>query len=709
MGLEKTMAPLQYFKIRSLAFLKTVFLIAIAGSVQAEQEEDYLDLSFEELLEIPYVKIASGSLVSIEKAPSVASVITAKDIENMGARDLDEVLETVPGLYVAYTFSNYNPIYVFRGIYTITNPQAQFLINGIPITSSYRGDRGGIWGGMPVKAISRIEIIRGPGSAIYGADAYAGVINIITKSAEDITENEAGIQAGSFDTYDAWSITSHKVNGFDIAFTAEAFSSGSHDNIIEADRQTFIDTFFGTTASLAPGAPQLGRRGGDFRLDMKKENLNIHLGYQNRRGVEHAAGFGEALPPSGSYQSDRVNADVTYFDTETYEHWELSGTLSYLHINQQAENNTYILPPNSSLFGLAPLPDGLIGNPEVWENNYRLDFHAFYTGWNQHRFRIGVGYLLGDIYKVRETKNFDLSFFPLPAVTDFSDTDQTFLPEVDRENVYISLQDEWKVNEKLHLTFGARVDHYSVFGSSFNPRAALVWNGSEKSTSKVLYGKAFRAPSINELYSINPVATGNLSLEPETIDTWELSQSYKFGQNLFLGLNLFYYETDDMISYVESGSLKIAENSGRIIGYGSEFEFQYKLNKKWDFIGNYSRAITEDKAEQQDAGNAPKNQIYFRTQWQPQEDLFANVQLNWIDKRIRRRVDGSIFDSRPDTSGYTDISLILKKKNLWEKVDGALTIKNLTDTEILHPSSQNIPGDLPMAGRSVLLGLSTRF
>lgn len=128
------------------------------------------------------VSIASGYRQPLFKAPSVATIITAEDIKAIGATDLDEVLETVPGLHVNRRQQGYNPIYTIRGIYHPANAQALVLINGVSISNLFQGGRNDIWGGMPVQAISRIEVIRGPGSAVYGADAFAGVINIITKT-----------------------------------------------------------------------------------------------------------------------------------------------------------------------------------------------------------------------------------------------------------------------------------------------------------------------------------------------------------------------------------------------------------------------------------------------------------------------------------------------------------------------------------------------
>ena len=134
----------------------------------------------------------------------MASVITAEDIALIGATTLDEVLETVPGLHVSYFMTSYSRIYSIRGIRSDTNPEVLILINGIPKTNAFYGDGGRFHVGMPVEGIARVEVMRGPGSALYGADAFSGVINIVTKQKHDIKGTSVGVQAGRFDTQRAW-------------------------------------------------------------------------------------------------------------------------------------------------------------------------------------------------------------------------------------------------------------------------------------------------------------------------------------------------------------------------------------------------------------------------------------------------------------------------------------------------------------------------
>ena len=190
------------------------------------------------------VRIATGARQSLRSAPAVATVITAEDIANMGATDLDEVLETVPGIHVSHSANGYTPLYVIRGIYSQLNPQTLVLQDGIPLTTLQQGNRGSFWGGYPVENIARIEIIRGPGSALYGSDAYAGVIDIITKSTADVSGAQAGVRAGSFGTQDVWARQVGKAGAVDLTAFVYLGDTDGFKEIVSADAQTRNDKLF---------------------------------------------------------------------------------------------------------------------------------------------------------------------------------------------------------------------------------------------------------------------------------------------------------------------------------------------------------------------------------------------------------------------------------------------------------------------------------
>ena len=688
-------------------YLLFIFLLVpMSASFAQPSEEEELELVYGDE---EFISIATGRTQPIARAPSVASVITSDDIKAIGATDLDQVLETVPGLHVSNAGAGLNPIYIIRGIQSQFNPQVLMLINGIPITNSYVGNRSQVWGGMPINNIARIEVVRGPGSALYGADAFAGVINIITKESADINGIEIGARAGSFNTRDVWLLSGGNWHGFNTAFSIQVHNTDGYDEDIKEDAQSGLDTLFGTNASLAPGPVNTERNNIDTRLDLQKNRWRFRAGYQGRRNAGTGTGVAQALDPTGSNDSDRYNFDITHQTSELSNHWDVTTQLSYF--DTSAESDLVLLPAgHANPFGA--FADGVIGNPYVYERHTRLSISGFYTGFSDHRIRVGAGFNYDDMYKTKESKNFSNGPgglpIPLGSVMDVSD-DPTlvFIQPHDRKVYYTFAQDEWSFAPDWNLTAGVRYDDYSDFGNTVNPRLALVWQTRFNMTSKLLYGRAFRPPSFAELYNINnPVALGNSDLEPETIDTVELAFDFRGTNGVRNNLSLFRYRMKDIIRFVADpapATTSTAQNTGEQVGYGLEWETSWELSKELTLRGNYAFQHSEDRMNDSDAGYAPHHQIYGRVDWNITPRTLLNTQLNWVADR--ERASG---DTRPQVDDYTTVDLTLRYRWSTRPLEFAASIHNLFDERAFEPSPSPglIPNDLPLPGRNFFLEAS---
>ena len=698
-------------KYASLFVIVTSIIIINVSIADESEEEALLELYGGEEL----VSIATGSAQPISKAPAVATVVTAADIKEIGARDIDDVLETVPGLHVSRDVLGGNSIYAFRGIYDRNNPQVLMLVNGISISNLFVGNRGNAWGGMPVESISRIEVIRGPGSAIYGADAFAGVINIVTKNANEIDGTQVGIRYGSFNSKEAWLLHGGNYAGFDVAFMAEVKSTDGHNEDVDSDFQNLSDGIIPTPpfpdVSLAPGSTNNSRDNLDLRLDVRKEHWMFRGGLQRRRNLEVGFGIGAALDPNAEYASDRWNADLTYHNPEFREDWDVQLQASFFNTSQEVEEDTVLFPPGAFLLAAppgmttGPYPDGVIGNPEVWERHWRVNFTTLYTGFEDHAIRIGSGYTDSEIYRVREERNFgldDMGGFILPGspLVDVSDTPFAFLPEKHRDNKYGFIQDVWSFANDWEFTAGIRYDDYNDFGDTWNPRAALVWSARHDTTLKLLYGQAFRAPSFAEFRNrpVNPVAVGNDELDPEEIETFEFAVDYRPFESLRFGSNIFYYEWDDIIRFVTEGALATAQNVGEQTGYGLELEMEWSPTNDLSVIMNYAYQDSEDKDNDEDAGNAPHHQIYARANWEFMPNWTITPSVNYVIDR-----DRPPMDTRDELDDYVVVDLTLRSKAFSDKWEFALAARNLFNSspEEPTPSDFNISNDLPLERRSV--------
>ena len=680
----------QIFEFKFILF--SIFIFALlTNTAFSDYDEDEEEALIELYGDEEFISIATGSAQPISRAPAVATVITAKDIKEIGATDIDEALETVPGLHVSRRAQGYLPIYTFRGIHTNENPQVLMLVNGISINNLFIGDRSQAWGGFPVESISRIEVIRGPGSAVYGADAFAGVINIITKEASEIDGLEVGSRIGSFDTKDAWALYGGEVGGFDIAFSAEFRDTDGQDEDVDAD----IATLQGT--SLAPDSVNTGAENFDTRLSITKNNWKFRTGLQRRRDLGTGAGVAEALDPNGELKSDRWNADITYHNPVFTETWDVTAQVSFLNTSQEVSDDLSLFPPGSFLPGpVGPFPDGVIGNPEVWERHWRYNLTGIFTGFNNHMVRSGIGYNHQEVYKVEDESNFSPLGFG--TLTDLTDTPFAFLPEKHRNNAFAFVQDIWQLSNDWELTAGLRYDDYNDFGDTWNPRLALVWAARHDLTAKLLYGQAFRAPSFAEFRNQNnPVAIGNSDLDPEEIETFEVAFDYRPKDNLKLGLNLFRYEWDDIIRFTPE-----AQNFGEQEGYGGEFEFDWAINRDLTLVGNYAYQESEDQDTDENSGYAPRHQFYLRANWEFLPDWLISPQWNFV--LDRERVDG---DTRSDIDDYDIFDVTLRSRAFSNKWELALSARNLFNKRAFEPSQNTlgatgaIPNDLPLARRSL--------
>lgn len=654
-----------------------------AGSAAAQStEEEDLALAYGDKNTI---SIATGSKQSITRAPSVATVITAEDIKAMGATDLDQALESVPGLHVSKSNVASKPIYSFRGIHTLENSQVLMLVNGIPITNVFQGDRSQIWGGMPLENVARIEVIRGPGSAVYGADAFSGVINVITKTADDIKGTEAGVRAGSFNTRDAWVQHGGQLGSLDAAFYLRAGNTDGQKGIIQRD------------AVGASGPINEERKAVDARADLAKDAWRFRAAYQQRK-IGAGAGVAQALDPKARASENRLYLDMSYNQANWAPNWDVSGVAGYYDIKQKQADPYFTLFPAGAIPGF---PNGMIGSPGHSERHTHASVSAFYTGFQQHRVRIGAGLRNDDLYETVETKNYDANFAPLPGLTDATgNPNLVYLLPHKRNLAYAFVQDEFNLAKDWALTAGIRHDRYSDFGGTTNPRVALVWDASYNVVVKLMHGEAFRAPTFVEQYAINnPVQSGTPDIKPETIKTDELAISWQPTSNLQTNLNFFHYRMRNVIQLVAAKMQNAGDQNGR----GMELESIYDATDSLRLTGNYSLQHTRDSVTGLDAGLAPHRRAFARADWRFMPLWQFGTTVNYVAGRMRQPMD-----PRAQVPDYTLVDLSLRRERIAGNWNASAMVYNLFNRSAWEPSFYSVPGmvsDLPLPGRALYVQL----
>lgn len=527
-----------------ICWLTIIFLLLSPGILQrmpAQEQEDGL----KKLLETK-IDTAAKYTQDISEAPASVTIITSEDIERFGYRTIDEALMQVKGFYIT---NDRNYIYVgVRGFSRPSdyNNRILVLINGISTTDN-------IWGssdmenelGISMDAIDRIEIVRGPGSALYGTNAMLAVINIITKNGKMTDGLKLSVEPGSYGKiHGGICYGKESKNGLDILVTGfigdikgrdfyfEEFDTPETNNgIVEGlDWERYfgiLSTFKykdfylqGRVASREKGIPtaSYSTAFNDDRCKTKDARVNVEFRYNGN------IGYNKKIMLRGYFNNFyyRGSFPIDYPDYKSL--WEDKSLGQWLGIETQF--NWDFRPDNHLVVGA----------------DYKDHFHVNYHTWDES------GTLFDRNFPYRE-----YAFY---------------------------IQDEYQFLRNVAVTFGLRYDKHSARNSSLTPRAALVYNPSRSTTFKFLYGNAYRAPSIYEIYyEAENEAKGNLFLEPEKINTFETVLEQWIGKHLFAALSLYRFEMKGLIEQRLDpvDNLLQFQNTEKVRGQGIEIGLEARL------------------------------------------------------------------------------------------------------------------------------------
>lgn len=680
--------------------LLTMALLGLFQGVPAHADVDanverLLSLSVEELMATK-VTISTHAEQALSKAPSVVSVITEEDIKATGSTNITEILQSVPGIYINNNLFGFRPRVTFRGAATT---QTLLMVNGAPMRDLVWSS-GIFWKGLTTSMIKRIEIIRGPGSALFGSDASAGVINIITKTAGKIDPSEAGLRAGSFDTQAAWLQHGESRGGFDIGFTAEKSHTGGHNPFIPVDGQTVKDQVFGTRVSYAPGHAYYGYDNEDIRFSVGKGNWRLLADYVRHSNLGIGLTGGGVLDPLTRGSDSRFDTALLYNNKEFSGDWGLNAELRYYHLDYSSGDGFLENPPGFT-DATGTYTNGVVNQMRSAQRGFGVEVSGLYSGLKTQSIRLGGGYKSDNLYFVEQFINKGTGPDGSPILTtdqmvDVSDSPYAFAPEKNRQIRYLFLQDVWTISNNLELTAGARYDHYSDFGGALNPRLAMVWQSTDRLTTKLMYGEAFRAPSYLELYALTAATTPNPDLVPEKSRTWDLSFSYAASKDLTLGLDFYQFEQFDLIATDPSKQYQY-RNVGSNTTRGVEMGAQWQASKKLRLSGNLA-----SRDETLLFNSVPKQSAYLRADWAFMPNWNFNLQANWVGKR-------KLLPDDPhaplDAYALVDTTLRYAHRKEWEF---AASVRNLFDKDAREYSSR-IVNNLPLPGRSFYAEMRYRF
>lgn len=551
---------------------------------------------------------------------------------------------------------------------------------------------------IPVSMIARVEVVRGPGSAVHGADAFAGTVNVITKDAHEVGGTKGGLRYGSFETVDGWLQHGGTYGSWDIAAGIEARKTqGDKDRIVEQDQ-------------LGSGPPSVA----PFHLDTRAAQVDINLG-ANKDDRWIARFYGSFFDDNGvgpgglqvltkeesEVDGSQILADFQYKNNDLRQDWKFGARMYYLYQKIDIYNQLF---PSSFL--------NMIGEPIVTDRTGGFEASGIHNGFSAHMLRLAAGLKYFNT-ETDEYKNFGPGV-PVQFGTPVSvkNTPYIFMEDQHRFLWYISLQDEWRLTDGWELTAGLRYDEYDDFGGTINPRLALVWETGYNLIAKLLYGRAFRAPSFSEqYYQSNPVFQGNPNLDPETIDTLEFVFDWQPLASLRIVPSIFHYEIDDAIEFV--GPLPAtAENFGTLEGNGFEIDAYWQVADTLRLRANLAYQRSKNKDTDEIVPGAPTWQLYADVIWEFLPEWSLNGQYFWIADR--HRASG---DPRPGIDNYDLANLTLRRKNIAKHWDAALSVRNFFNADAREPSPYDsgaptgawIPGDYPLASREIWAEIRFHF
>ena len=631
-------------------------------------------------LKVDTVFGASKFQQKVTEAPSSVTIITADEIQKYGYRTLSDVLQSVPGFYVTND-RNYSYIGA-DGISRPTdyNTHLLMLIDGHRVNDNiFNGACVASEAILDPDLIQRVEIIRGPGSSLYGANAFLGVINIITKQGRDLKGAEVSADAGSLQTYRGRTTYGQQyANGSELLLSESFYDSkGNH--------QLFFPEF--NSASTNNGIAQ-DADGDQFHstfLSATYRDFSLRAGYVSREKHVPTGSFGTVFDDPRTETTDaRAYADLNYHHA-IGDAWEVNARGFY---DWYKYDGVFIYDYSGT--GVPPFT---VNHDFARGDWWGFDISASRRVAERHHVTLGTE----ETFNAKQVQgNYDQTPYVLYLSSHHSST---------QASVY--LQDEFAIRKNLLLTAGMRYDQYSTFGGTLNPRLGLILSPQENADIKFLYGQAFRAPDDFELHYSAPLLSFEPSpnLRPETIKTTEVVFERYFWQRASLSASGFYNQIDHLISQATdptNGFLHFVNLDG-VRGKGLEFQFSAKRPSGWEGRLSYTLQESHNPLDGKPLSDSPRHlaKVDLIAPLLPRK-LFASFEGQGISRRL------TVVDSKVGGSFVANVTLY--SKDLLGKLRVSASLYNLFNKHYADPVGQEIQaGSVVQDGRTFRVKLTYLF
>jgi len=553
---------------RSVKLLRcsALFSIAVASTIpmvaNATDEQDLFSLSFEDLLNVQ-VDIASKTSETLSSVPSTMSVFSRKQIQALGVDNAYEVMNFVPGMQSTRgDWVGAVPKDHARGVY-LDSGNVLVMINGERVNESSFGKASVYMPYIPIEIIEKIEFIRGPGSALYGSNAFLGVMNIVTSK----ERNALQLVVGNNGRYGA-------TGQFNTSFNDDTslFASFSYD---QKDGESYPQ---GVKDPLEALYLEAG-------VDYKKLQLRARYNETSLDEFLNLAGYST----QNQHTSDNTFVGIKY-NWINNDKLKLDSSYSYTKHN---------ISSAGLIAAFDDIPDFLLG--PAWQTiDSKFETELSYQFDNQWQLAAGIEYAEAKQVEAGVRTNYyddesmlviiDPAYYQQGIVTvmdfpEFASLKYTF----ETYSAYGQLKIPY--SDALTLFVGARYDDVKDIDSKLSPRLAGVYVINPEHTVKVQYGESFRTQVTNELFSNDDVTVGNPSLRSESVKTTELVWHYQTSE-LQANAVLFYNELNDFINIEPTQSndaLFTFTNSFNTQNSGIELDGTWQSSKEFSVTGTYTQ------------------------------------------------------------------------------------------------------------------------
>ncbi len=647
---------------------KKHFLIAtlfcLASTAQAQDPGDLEGLSLEELMDVK-VSVTTQTEKPVRQAPGIVTVITEEQIRALGARDLREVLATVPGFAFVYDVEG-NISAVMRGIWA-QEGRVLLLVDGIEMNERSFGSLL-LANHLSAELIKRVEIIRGPGSAIYGGFAELGVINVTTKGLDGMNGWEASSSyATTSKEFSQWAnnfVLGHREG--DLAFSAKGWYMDSNFS----DRN-YTDEL-GVTASLGGGNSAIenqflevqGKYKAFYLTYIKDQYRHENITLWGR--LENEPGSGVRPPVTLEYPTDAYQVG---YQADVTKHWNLH---TYF---QDKVQHPYFQPE--------------VDRQEEYGNSFRRKIQRRLAGVrNQFHFSDDLNLQFGGEYHHDSSWVLnDLDYAGQP------DTFGDGTREMSIRNSALFAQVDW-ATPFANLTAGLRYDDPSHYDQTLVPRLGLtkVFGNSHL---KALYAQAFRAPLVENI-SLNP------DIEPEITTTTEIEVGHQFNSSLSWTMNFFHTKVKDVIvySYDAGTDTEHYNNLPYVATRGAEMVLRHKsthhdVNFSYSFYEATSVGAPSLKTDLDDEAllGAPQHKVYVSDAIQIARDLVATPSLIYYGGLYGNEWNGDTIAGKKLEEQWI-ANIFVNRKNAFVKgLELGAGINNLLATQVHYPQPYTKPDD----------------